>query len=298
VKIVENRASTGNQNNGHAEEATNILEKEVNSVCMLRKINIDEAETFAKIPNIKKYCTNPFYLAFNGYYEKLNEEILLCERDELYRNEFPYINFPTRKENAVRAIATYCTEDDVNQLQKWNIPIKMKKEHGLEYYYKTEDFARLTNASFRKQVARFSNHYNFKILHDYPKTKIISFIRKWAESQKTKNEFFNLGTEYAIFCARKKEKIKGKWLFVEINNELAGYNLSYPFNDQYWVGIHQKVDYEYKGLSRFLLHQRANLFPNIPFFTLGTEAHDEGVKNYKEELHPYRREKRYFIMTE
>ncbi len=268
---------------------------------MLEKIKVEQAEEMSRIARISKYCINPFYLAFNGYVESNNGELLFYERDEIYRNDFPYIIFPRTKDNAMRAISTHCTEDDLIRIKKWGITMKRAEQHGTEFYYRTADFTnpgKPSFASFRKSISTFSRKYEYKILDKYPVKKIMGFLKKWEYGQEEKNILFEFGSDYTRFCIDNMKKINGKWHFIEINGELAGFSLSCRLNDEYWVGVHQKVDYDFKGIGRFLLHQRAKSFQTTPFFTLGTEAKDEGLHQFKESLHPCREEARYFVLTE
>ncbi|MEK6819002.1 MAG: phosphatidylglycerol lysyltransferase domain-containing protein [Nanoarchaeota archaeon] len=268
---------------------------------MLNKIRVEEAEKFSKIFGKDKYVTNHFYLAFNGFYETKNKELLLYERDELFQNDFPFIVFPQKEKNMIRAVATHCTKEEIERITSKKLQIRTMQAHGKEYYYKTKDLIEMKGknfSSFRKQVHKFEKAQDYRILNDYSREKIISFIRYWEKGQKEKNDLFDLSLDYSIFCDENKDKIKGEWIFIEINDKLAGYSLSCKLNKNYWVGVHQKVNYSYRGLGKFLMHKRALMHSEIPYFTLGTEAKDKGIEIFKDSLHPFKKEERYFIITE
>ncbi len=262
------------------------------------KIPIQKAEKFSKISNKFSYDSNPYTLAFSGFYEN-NEELLIYQRDPLYMNDFPFLSLPKNKKHWIRGIFTDASQVDIEMIKNENIEVRNSFVYGPEYYYNTQDFIDLSvsNKTFRKHVNNFKNNYEFKIKNSYPQKKILEFLDKWTSSQKEQNELFDNSNEFEKFCIKMCKVIKGKWLFIEVDKELVGYCLSYQFNKDFWVGIHQKVDYNYKGLSRFLLHKRASLFPNTSYFSLGTGARDEGIKKFKEELRPFKKEDRYYIIT-
>ncbi|MFH1425330.1 MAG: phosphatidylglycerol lysyltransferase domain-containing protein, partial [archaeon] len=188
--------------------------------------------------------------------------------------------------------------EDLEKIKKSKAKIKSSFVFGNEYYYQTKDFVSLSNRNFRKAINKFKKNYNFKIKEKYPKNKILSFLEKWKTTQKEQNILFDTSHESEIFCINKCDKIKGKWLFIEVDNKLAAYCLSYQLNEDFWVGIHAKADYKCKGISRFLLHRRASQFPNTKLFSLGCQARDKGIQEFKESLHPIKKINRHYIVTE
>lgn len=266
---------------------------------MIQKIYVGQAELFCKKLAFESYYSNPYLLAYGGYYD--DEYGYISEQDMLYRNDFPCIGLPKKIELWRRLIADYISEEDISEIRKNNIPIKNNFPVGEEFYYKTKDFINLESKSMKqlkKSCKAFEQNYTFKLLNKYPQKKLLAFLDKWENTQNIKNEFFETARDYENFCIEKCKNINGKWLFIEINGELAGYNLSYQVNENFWIGIQQKVDYKYKGLSRFLLHKRACQFPKTDYFSLGMEARDDGIKIFKESLHPFKKIKRYYVITE
>jgi len=57
------------------------------------------------------------------------------------------------------------------------------------------------------------------------------------------------------------------------------------------------VDYQYKGLSRFLHHERAKIFEQYAEFSLGTGVQDKGIDKYKEELSPSYKKAYSYLLT-
>ena len=267
---------------------------------MLKQLTFHEAEIFSKEFGVVKYVCNPFWLAFNGYIENRNGEKLFSERDETYPNDFPYIKVPAKEINLRNAIISWVTEDEFNSIQK-KVKIVNSFFIGEEFYYKTENILDINGKDkkdFRRNVNAFKKKYNYKVFNDYSKKKIIAFIEKWAKNQKDKNEFFEISKEYALFCVENMNKIKSaKWIFLEIDGKLAGFNLSVKINNDYWIGVHQKVDFEFDGIGRFMFLLRAEAFKDVKYFTLGTGAKDEGITYFKKHLNPVKMEKRYYVVT-
>jgi len=267
---------------------------------VLKKLNIRGAEKISKKFSGKMYVHNPFWLAFAGFWEERNGEELISERDEIYPNDFPYIHVPAKEINLKNAIISWVTESELNSIKK-KVEIINSFPIGEEYYYETTNILDLNGKDkkdFRRNINVFKKKYNHKVFSDYPKKRVIEFIEKWAKNQKDKNDLFEISKEFAIFCVENMNKFKHvKWIFVEIDGKLAGFNLSVKFNNEYWVGVHQKVDYGYDGIGRFLFLLRAEAFKNVKYFTLGTGARDEGITYFKRHLNPIRVEKRYYVVT-
>lgn len=267
---------------------------------MLKPINLNEAEKISIYAGADRYDKNPFWLAFDGFIEERNGELLVYTRDELFLNDFPFCKIPNKEENLKNSLITSVSEEELENLKSKGFKIIEEKHYGDEFYYNTSNFLDLKGnkgKAIRKAINQFKKFYKYKLLRDYPKEKILRFIKDWASKQ-DKNFLFDIGEEYALFCVNHKEELKNaQWLFLEIEGKLAGYCLSYKLKEDLWCGLHQKVDYSYKGIGRFLLFERASLFKDVKEFTLGTGAKDEGIIAFKDTLHPIRKEKRFFIVV-
>ena len=263
-----------------------------------QKIKIGDAKSFSKKLGLNNYISNPYWLAFNGFYENKDGEILIYDRDVLYKNDFPYIGLPKNKKLWERAIIINAKEEDILNIKKEGVSVRESFCFGTEYFYKTSQFAELEDPKFRKIVNRFKRKYKFKIKQNYSNKKIMDFLVRWEGQQKTKNVIFENGKEFENFCIKNYKEIGGERLFIEIDGELVGYCLFIKNSNDYWVGIHKKVDYRFEGLSRFLLHQECLMFKNIPYFTLGSEAQDMGIKNHKLSLRPFAEDKLYYVITD
>lgn len=263
-----------------------------------QKINILEAKVFSKKLGSNNYIANPYWLAFNGFYEKKENDILIYDRDVLYKNDFPYVGLPKNNKFWERSIMINLKEQDLLAIKNKNIPIRNSFCFGTEYFYKTSDFINLKDDKFRKIVNRFKRKYKFTIKEKCSDKKVLDFLDRWESQQKTKNSIFENGKEFERFCLKNYKSIGGKRFFVEIEGELVGYCLFIKMNKDYWVGVHKKVDYRFEGLSRFILQQECLFFKDIPYFTLGSEAQDLGIKSHKLGLRPFKEDKLYYVITD
>ena len=232
---------------------------------MFKKIAIEETVRLSKQSKLNMFIANPYWLAFNGFYEKIGQETLLFERDILYRNEFATISLPANKKLWKAAIMTSLTEEEVSKIEVEGLKYRMKLSFGSEYCYQTRDIINLKDKHFRKAVSRFQNKYQFKIKTDYSANKITKFLEEWESQQKEKNTLFDIAKEFEYFCLKQYKKIGGQRIFIEIDGKLVAYCLFMKLNKDYWVGVERKVNYKYEGLSRFLLYQEALMFKNIPY---------------------------------
>ena len=69
-----------------------------------------------------------------------------------------------------------------------------------------------------------------------------------------------------------------------VNDKLVGLAWGMEHQSGNWMGLQLKANYKFKGLSRFLHHERSKLFADKKLFTLGTGAQDEGIIQFKREL--------------
>ena len=255
----------------------------------------------AKLPF--KYESSVIYLDFAGYIIERNGEKNVAVQDVLYPNDLPYLYLPEKKENWSHSIIQWVNKDQLDEL-KSDFEIVKSFSSGKEYYYQTQDFIGLDGgkwASFRKDVHHFKNNNHYKILENYDFSKTKSFLKNiWLNQQEEKTASFNESYNFFIFCLENQKKYGIKTLYVEIDGTLAGLAMGSRFNDSddKWLALHIKVDYKYRGLSRFLYHERAKLFAEFSEFTSGaTCAGDEGIEEFKKSLHPHRVEESYYVIT-
>lgn len=250
-----------------------------------------------------KYESSEIYLDFAGYVIERNSEKNVAVQDVLYPNDVPYLYLPNKKENWIHSIIQWAGKD---QLEKIKLDFEVVKSFpsGKEYYYQTQDFIELSGskwASFRKDTHHFMKNNNYKIFNEYDLPKVTFFLKNvWAKQQKEKTASFNESYNFFVFCLENQRKYGIKILYVEIDGSLVGLAMGSKFNnsDDKWLALHIKVNYKYRGLSRFLYHERAKLFAKFSEFTSGaTCAGDEGIEEFKESLHPCRIEESYYIIT-
>ncbi len=170
---------------------------------------------------------------------------------------------------------------------------------GKGFYYNTSDFVNLKESNFRYRVNYFKKHYDFKIKLKYNNSKVISFLNNtWLKNQKIKTISFKESYDFFLFCLKNKNKYGIKTIFIEINNKLVGVAMGVPYDKKRWIALHEKVDYNYKELGRFLHHIRASFFSNYFQFTSGGMGkEDKGIETFKTRLNPCKVEKYFYVIT-
>lgn len=268
----------------------------IEKFCSEKHVNL-----FKKLPF--KYESSEIYLDFAGYIIQRNGEENLAVQDVLYPNDFPYLYLPEKTENWSHSMILWASDGDLSKL-KSQVKIDKSFSSGKEFYYKTKDFIDLKGGKwvkFRKDIQHFQNDNEYKLLSDYPETKTKRFLENiWLAEQKEKTASFDESYNFFLFCLDNWKRYQIKTLYVEVDGKLVGLVMGAVFNNSCdkWLALHIKVDYNFRGLSRFLYHQRAKLFSEYSEFTSGaTCAGDEGVEKFKSCLHPSRVEESFYVIT-
>ncbi len=244
-------------------------------------------------------CHNAF-LDFAGWLLPRNGTQDIITQDVLYPNEFPYLYPPRHEQNLEHSIISFATREERDHILTSH---EIVKEFPLveEFYYRTSDFIEMPGSSwsaFRKKVSLAERRYHPVVLLRYPKEKLEAFITLWHSKQNEQTVSYEQSLEFFWFCFEHQEPYRIQTLYVEIDGKLAGIAMGAAFDKTRWVGLHLKVDYTYKGLSRWLHHERAKLFEGFEEFTLGSScAGDEGIEQYKKELNPIRTVPYYYVIT-
>lgn len=242
------------------------------------------------------YFSTPIYLDFGTYIFLRNNENIFVSQDIFFPHEFPAVLLPKNKLNWQNLSFTFATETDIKKIEKENIEIKIKNLIGEEYFYKTNSLIEPRKEIVRR-INQFKKLYKYRILKRYPKEKIIKFYEFWKSQKDRKGDTFEEGENFFFFCLNNLNKYSIKQIYIEVNKRIVGlaWGVFHPKNG--WVGLHLKVDYKIKGLSRFLHHERARLFSDIEMFSLGTGAREPGIVQFKEELSPIFKKKYYYLLT-
>ncbi|MBX4181726.1 DUF2156 domain-containing protein [Candidatus Parcubacteria bacterium] len=221
-------------------------------------------------------------------------------QDEIYPNAIPYLYLPEQKRNWNHSHIIWVTDKQAKTLGK-TVNILEKIPLGEEYFYQTKDFLKLNGgkwANFRRQVNYFKNHYKYEIVSkNIGREQINTFLNKWLKSQEVKNGIFASSYDFFLFCLENRARYKIKTIFILVEGELAGIAMGIKYDNKNWIGLHSKILYKYKGLGKFILHERAKLFQNLDSFTLGTGAQDKGITEFKKSIHPSKEIKYYYVIT-
>jgi len=128
----------------------------------------------------------------------------------------------------------------------------------------------------------FEKSYDYKVVHEFDKERIIEFLKDWDKKQELKTAPYERGLNFCYFIIDQLGKNKNlKSVFVLINDKLVGFSIGELLNNNQWIALHQKVDYSYKGLGRWLFRERAKLFQGIEDLATGGSMGDKGVEEFK-----------------
>jgi hypothetical protein len=263
----------------------------------MKRITIEKAIELSKKCDKFVADANPFYLATNCFSEIRNGEEIILDKD-VTDNKIKPLFLPKKKENMAGQSISYGFEEDINLLSKLGFEIRKKELFGYEYIYRTKDFVSLEGQnfkSFRKAINKFKKTYDYKILADYPRERIIRFLKSWIKQKTANNESemtkrsreaeLELDTQWIDLF----DKIPNKRIFIEIDGKLAGFAVFLELYSNLWVALMQKTNYQYGGMTKFLYHLKAEQMKDIEFFSTGNLGDDGGLIEYKESMHPVRK---------
>ena len=269
----------------------------------MEKISPEKAIELSKKQKRFIADTNPFYLTTSCFLEERNGEEIIFDKD-VTDGEIKPLFLPKKEENIAGASISYAFEEDIKLLEEKNFEIKSKEFFGDEYIYKTEGCVLLEGPrfkSYRNIIKKFKKTYDYKVFEDYPKEKIIRFLKIWSAqknidklSESSKNNFrIELGLD--ILWIDLFDKIPNKRIFIEIEGELAGFAVFLKLHENLWISLIQKANFKYDGLTKFLIHSQAIEMKEIEFFSTGNPGDDENLTYFKESMHPVRKIPTYVL---
>lgn len=223
-----------------------------------------------------------------------NGEEIIVEQDMYYKHEFPALFLPQNPLNWERCSITFATDEDKKRIQE-NHSILIDKVSGEEYFYKTDSLIHPVGSTLRR-IEQFKKNI-FHISNLYPKEKILQFYDFWKSQKERLADTFDDSEQFFLFCLENLDTYDVKQVYVQIDGQLVGFAWGVKHQKDGWVGLHLKVNYEVKGLSRFLHQERAKMFSDRELCTLGTGAHEAGISQFKEELGPVSIQKYSYILT-
>lgn len=243
------------------------------------------------------YFSLPVYLDCVGYILNRNGEKIVVSQDIYNFHEFPAVFLPKKKKNWRSCSVTFVTDDDLKRIKDEGVELLVENKSSIEFFYLTEDFINPKKKSFKERVKQFQRLYEYEIFHEYPKEKIIDFYKRW-KSQKDRSsaKTFDESEAFFLWLLDNLEKYNVKQVYVEVSGELIGLAFGVEYDGDRWAGLQLKVDYGYKGLSRFMHYERAKLFRDKKYFTIGSGAHEKGIERFKRELGPIKEVQYYYIL--
>ncbi len=250
-------------------------------------MNKDQANKLANQYRLS-YFTSRYWLEFVCEYKNINgEDVALIKA--LNSDEYIFQYPPKKISNLKEAKIQWATQEEIDNF-KDKVEILEQKEVMSEYFYQTKDIIELKGPGHKKNrqaINTFEKKYNYKIVNKLDKDKIVSFLNKWDQKQELKTAPYERGLKFCHFLLDyldKDEKLKS--VFVLVDDQLVGMSIGELVNEKGWIAIHQKVDYNYKGLGRWIFRERAKLFEGIEEFANGGAMGDQGIVDYKNSLRP------------
>jgi hypothetical protein len=243
------------------------------------------------------YFSTSVYADFSHHIFERNGEQLIVWQDNLYPNEFPCVFPPQLENNWERCSVTFAQRDFIENAKKRGVEVLIEKPAGAEFFYTTTSFIE-PHGSIERDVELFKRAYPAHEVHTSCESEtIVDFYNEWRAQKTRDGETFDESEEFFDFCLQDLEKYDVRQTYVFVDGNLAGLAWGVPHSHGKWVGLHLKVRYEYKGLSRYLHHLRAHQFPDHAEFSLGTGAHEPGIEKHKRDLHPSRETPYFYVLT-
>lgn len=243
------------------------------------------------------YLSLPVYLDFCAYTFVRNGENLVVWQDPYYPHDFPSIFLPRNPKNWERASMSMVTQEDIASVEAASIEIGTRTKTETEYFYDTSAF--LASSDIAERAKQFERLYKFEIVNRYPKEALVDFFDLW-EKQKDREQddlYEKESQGLFFFCLEHLDEYKIQQVYVLVDGTLAGFAWGVRHPNGGWVGLHLKVDYAFKGLSRFLHVQRARMFEGEKRFSLGTGCKEPGLIQFKKELHPIEERDYFYLFT-
>jgi len=242
------------------------------------------------------YFSLPIYLDFGAYIINRNDEEIIVMSDICYPHEFPALFLPKNPLNWNNFSIIFATNEDREKIANEEIKIILDKTSATEYFYLTETLIN-PRGKINQRISQFNKLYQYKITNVYSRDKVKQFYLFWKTQKERLTETFQEAEEFFFFCLDNIEKYNIKQVYVEVDNQLVGFAWGIVHPEGNWVGLHLKVNYQYKGLSRFLHQERAKIFSDKKLFTLGTAANEPGIEVFKNELGPILKKDYFYILT-
>jgi len=268
----------------------------------MQKITQENALAISKECDKESYFTSPFFLSNECYFERREGETVLFINDVIDK-ELRYLYLPKNISKPVEYNVQFAREEDIERLEALGVNIAEKVSYEGEYIY---DCVKLSSAEgpemsgFRHSISHFKRHNSYRIFYEYDPEQVRDFIRWWASTKdvspysKFARDVFewdlSLCLQYPYFSIFPQRNI-----FVEIDGKLAGFAFTHPLMSNMFVGLMQKVNIKYRGLSHFIYSEKAKLHPGIPYFTIGTACASPGLGAFKDAMRPIQKIPTYLL---
>ncbi|XOU94918.1 MAG: phosphatidylglycerol lysyltransferase domain-containing protein [Candidatus Kerfeldbacteria bacterium] len=231
--------------------------------------------------------------------ERNNESLALIESlDEKGKWILQYT--PEKTENLYGAEILWATQSELDRITDQEISIIKNEKSMQEYFFKTSDLISLdgsANKQKRRDIRLFEKKYSFKLVHTYDKQKTIAFLKDWDQKQEIKTAPYKRGLNFCYYLLDyidSDDNLRAN--YVLIDNNLVGFSIGEKLTKDHWIGLHQKTDYKYLGIGRWMIRERAKLFVDVQMIASGGSMADKGIAQFKESFNPTKIEQYYHVI--
>ena len=263
--------------------------RSVRRLVFMEKITPENAVEISRELGREAYFTSPFILAASCYFLRKNGQLSVFFYDTVDK-EIRFLYGPQLSTVGEAHGVEFARDEDIRALEVLGVSIKERKSLGPEYIYDCEKLSKSATPDLRgiRQNANYFRKNNtYRILHQYDPEKIKAFIRAWAET-KDLSRYTELAKALFLLdlamCLRYVDfvDLPQRNIFVEIDGRLVGFAFTHPLTSNMFVGLMQKVDIRYRGLSPFIYQEKAKLHPGVKYFSIGCPADTPGLLQFKD----------------
>jgi hypothetical protein len=240
------------------------------------------------------YFSLPMYLDEHAYLVEHNCEDLIVVPNDDSPHVLQLLFVPHQQSNLAHTAIRFVTEAE-RRAFPCKTEILFEKQTVTEFIFRTSDFVHPIG-DLAKKIRSFVSKHKYTVKHSYPRQEIERFYKAWKLQRDWDLSWLEESERSFFFQLDRLDELNIKQVYVEVDGTLAGFawGVSHPSGN--WVGLHMKVLYQYRDLSRFLHRERAKMFEGSEFFSLGTASAEEGMGRFKHELGPIEERKYFFLL--
>ncbi len=245
----------------------------------------------------------------------LNGNLIVLSTDDQKGRSFLSFLGTNKVEDTVSILISYCKENKIRSGLQMITEEAIKSccdskfafaedRNNFDYVYSVKDLVELQGKKYsevRHQVNRFLNKYKSKYRierFDLGGTKydgcLSEIFEKWVDVREAYSEREDRAFNKLVKYSASFQLIN---LMLFVDNEPVGFLISQPAHDNYIVAHFAKSNYEYCGVSAFLLTEAAKIYANEGYHFVNYEEDLglPGLRHAKSTFRPVKYLKKYGI---